>query len=59
MDDKKIVKAYSLSPRTVELLKTLEAGMLINTSKFVDLAIMEKAEATLNQRYAEELSENE
>lgn len=59
MDDKKIIKSFSLQPATVELLRQLETGFLVNVSKFVDTAIMEKAKATLNNRYTEEVEENE
>lgn len=59
MDDKKIIKSFSLQPATVKLLGQLEAGFLVNVSKFVDTAIMEKAKATLNNRYTEEVEENE
>ena len=59
MDDKKIIKSFSLQPATVELLRQLEAGFLVNVSKFVDTAITEKAEATINNRYTEELEDNE
>ena len=59
MEDKKIIKAFSLQPATVELLKRLEAGYYVNISKFVDTAITEKAEATLNSIYDKGAEENE
>lgn len=62
MDDFKrirVVKAFSLQPQTVELLKKLESDYKTNQSKFVDMAIQEKANKALNNRIIGETEPND